>query len=143
MSQRRQTPLLAKLAAMRLFFFILAALSVCVTVEGQKKKAPDVQILENKARRGENTIRIDIRLRIAGEKPIKGLMLHIDFQGADGGALTTEKAGAEEEVLKPGDEASIRTETANPPGSIKYKILAFDGGGRELAVGNAGPFIIE
>jgi hypothetical protein len=49
----------------------------------------------------------------------------------------------EDDELKRGDESSFHAETENPPGSVRFKIRAFDGDGRQLRVGNDGPFVID
>jgi hypothetical protein len=127
---------------MRFLALLVAAFALCSVGESQKKKT-DVQVLECKARRAEDKIMIDGRVRVTAEKPLKGLVLAFDFLDSAGSPLATEKADVSEETLNPGDEPSIHASTYSPPGAIKYKIEAFDGNERELRVGNPGPFAIE
>jgi hypothetical protein len=126
---------------MKSLWVVLAVLALCSAGLSQKKT--DVQVLESKARRSEDKVRIDARIKVTSEKPLKGLVLVFNFLDADGHALTTEKAGVEDDSLAPGDETGVHAEAFNPPGAIKYKIQAFAGGERELRIGNSGPFIIE
>jgi hypothetical protein len=124
---------------------LAAAICLCgMAVEPyQKGKAKgDVQILEAKGRRSEDQVVVDGRIRVTSDKPIKGLVLAFDFLSDDGDVLTTEKDQYSEDVLKNGDELPFHVETMNPPGSIRYKIRAFDTVERELRVIADGPYII-
>lgn len=107
------------------------------------KKPPDVQILEAKARRVEDKVSVDGKVKAAGEKPIHGLVLAFDFLDHDNAVLTTEKDEISDDAVNPGDSPAFHAETFNPPGSIKFKIRAFDSGDKELRIANPGPFIIE
>ena len=49
----------------------------------------------------------------------------------------------DDDVLARGEETTFHAVTMNPPGSIRYRLRAFDGADRELRIGNSGPFTIE
>lgn len=121
---------------------ILAVLAVCAWAQ-KPKKAPDVQVLEAKCRRTEDKLMLDGKVRITGEKPLKGLVLAFEFLGASGDVLTSQKEEIADETLAHNEEPAFHAETRNPPGSIQFKLRAFDTADRELRVGNAGPFTIE
>jgi hypothetical protein len=57
--------------------------------------------------------------------------------------LSSQRAAVEDDTLKSGDESAFHAETENPPGSVRFKIRAYDGRGRQLGVGNEGPFVID
>jgi hypothetical protein len=101
-----------------------------------------VQIVEAKARRVEEG-RLSMDGRVRAGKTIKGLTLTFDFLTSDGVLLSSQKTTVEDDELKRGDESSFHAETENPPGSVRFKIRAFDGDGRQLRVGNDGPFVID
>jgi hypothetical protein len=112
----------------------------CAMALAQKKH--DVEILEAKARRvEEGRLSMDGRVRVA--KPVKGLTLTFDFLTSDGELLSSQKAAVEDAEIDRGEESSFHAETSNPPGSVRFKIRAFDGSGRQLKVGNDGPFVID
>lgn len=112
--------------------------------QGSKgKKPPDVQILEAKAHRVEDKVKVDGKVKVTGEKPLHGLVLAFDFLDHDNAILTSEKDEISDEILKSGESPGFHSETYNPPGSIKFKIRAFDSGDKELRIANPGPFIIE
>jgi hypothetical protein len=102
----------------------------------------DVEVLEVKARRVEEG-RLSIDGRVRAGKAIKGLTLTFDFLTGDGVLLSSQKAPVEEDRLKRGDESGFHAETDNPPGSVRFKIRAYDGSTRQMSVANDGPFMID
>ncbi|SPE25633.1 conserved exported hypothetical protein [Candidatus Sulfopaludibacter sp. SbA3] len=135
-----------KLTSMRGLAFLLSVLSLCALAADQSqktKKLPDVQVLEAKARRIEDKVSVDGKVRVNSEKPLRGLVLVFDFLDHDNSILTSEKDQVSEDALASGDTPAFHAETLNPPGSIKFKLRAFDGSEKELRIGNGGPFIIE
>ena len=114
----------------------------CSLVLAQKRH--DVEIVEAKARRvEEGRLSVDGRVHITGAKSVKGLALTFDFLTSDDELLSSEKVSVEDDVLYRDEEAPFHAETNNPPGSVRFKIRAFDGSGRQLRVGNDGPFVID
>lgn len=131
---------------MRGLVFILCLCCLCALAgdQGQKgKKPPDIQVLEAKARRIEDKVSVDGKLKIAAGKPFRGLVLAFDFLDLRNVVLTTENDEVSTEALNPGDSPSFHAETFNPPGSIKFRLRAFDGSEKELRIANQGPFFIE
>jgi hypothetical protein len=49
----------------------------------------------------------------------------------------------EDDVVDRGEESAFHAATMNPPGSVRFRMRAFDGADRELRLGNSGPFTIE
>jgi hypothetical protein len=106
------------------------------------QKMHDVEVLESKARRvEEGRLSIDGRVRVG--KALKGLTLTFDFYTSDEVLLSSQRAAVEDDTLKRGEESAFHAETENPPGSVRFKIRAYDGIGRQLRVGNEGPFVID
>jgi hypothetical protein len=122
--------------------YLLLLLALFAIAASAQKKV-DVQVLDVKSRRSEDKLALDGKVRIGGDKPVKGLVLEFAFIAASGDVIVTQKTEVSDETLKKGDEETFHAETNNPPGAIKYKIRAYDGGDRELRIGNDGPFIIE
>jgi hypothetical protein len=116
-------------------------LSIAMVVPGQKK--PDLQVLELKAKRTPRQLTLDGRVRVSAPKAIRGLTIAFDFLSNDGAVLTTEKTKVDEDVLAPGAESAIHTETDSPPGAVRVRLRASDFREHELSMGNAGPFAIE
>jgi hypothetical protein len=107
------------------------------------QRRPDVQVIEAKARRIEDgKVAVDGRVKV-GDKPLKGLVIVFDFLSSEGETLTSQKITAEEDEVDRGEESSFHAVTMNPPGSVRFRLRAFDSADRQLRVGNAGPFVIE
>lgn len=125
-------------------FLAAASLLVLGGAMALAQKGHDVEILEAKARRvEEGRLSVDGRIRVTGRKSVNGLALTFDFLTSDGELLSSEKAAVEEDVINRGEESAFHAEAQNPPGSVRFKIRAFDGSGRQLRVGNDGPFVID
>jgi hypothetical protein len=127
-------------------FFLLAAvvLSLCASATGQrKKKPPDVEVIETRARRVEGKITLDGRVRFTGEKPARGLVIVFDFLSPEHEVVTSQKTQVAEDVVRAGQEASYQTVLVDPVRAVSYQVRAFDAGERDLRVGNPGPYPIE
>jgi hypothetical protein len=123
---------------------ILLLALAAIPISAQKKhKPPDLEVLEVTAHRGEEKVSVDGRVRNSGEKPIKELTLLFNFLAPGNEAIDTEKGEIDEQLLEPGKVASFHMEANAPPRAVQFEIVAQDGSGRELRVGNAGPFTIE
>jgi hypothetical protein len=123
-----------------LFLALVAALH---SPAADRKKPPDVQVIEMKAVRQDGLVMLDGRVRNSGEKPVQELKMVFEFLTAENTGVTTQNTTLEEEVLAPGSEASFHVEMPDPVRAVRYRVGAFSKGERELNVGNAGPFLIE
>jgi hypothetical protein len=123
-------------------YFAAALLLLLAGTLALAQKTHNVEVLESKAKRvEEGRLSIDGRVRVG--KALKGLTLTFDFYTSDGELLSSQRAAVEDDTLKSGDESAFHAETENPPGSVRFKIRAYDGRGRQLGVGNEGPFVID
>lgn len=122
----------------------LVALILCLCTLAAAQRRPDVQVLEVKARRvEEGKIAVDGRVKVTGERPVKGLVIVFDFLSTEGETLTSQKVAMDEEELDRGEESTFHGATMNPPGAVRFRLRAFDAADRQLRLGNAGPFTIE
>lgn len=103
---------------------LLVAIFAASAVAQKPRKAPDVEMLDGKARRGEETIALYRKVRVTAEKPLRGLVLAFDFLSASGDVL-------------------IPAKTRTSPGAIQFRIQAFDTAEHELRIANGGPSTIE
>jgi hypothetical protein len=81
-------------------------------------------------------------VKITGEK-LHGLILAFDFLDHGNNVLSTQQTEISDDVVDKGETPAFQAETLNPPGSIKFRVRAYDTGEKELRVANGGPFIIE
>jgi hypothetical protein len=121
---------------------LLCALFVAAAQQKAKKPA-DVQILESKAVREGDKISVDGKVRVTGEKPLKGLVIVFDFRSPEKEVVTSQKAVIDEDTLPVGREGVYHSEMADSARAVRYTVRAFDMHEKELRVANPGPFPIE
>ena len=129
---------------MRFFLLAVAVLSLCASATGQRKKKPaDVEVIETKARRVDDRITLDGRVRFTGERPAHGLVIVFDFLSAEQAIVTTQKTQVADDVVRAGREASYQTVLVDPVRAVSYQVRAVDAADRDLRVANPGPYPIE
>jgi len=110
----------------------------------QKPKKPaDVELLESKVVREPTRITVDGKIRVTGEKPLRGLVLYFDFRSPEKEVVTTQKAVITEDTVEAGYEGVFHSEMADAARAVRYTIRAFDIHEKELRLVNTGPFPIE
>ena len=106
-------------------------------------KAADVRILETKAVRDTEKIKVDGKVRVVAEKPLHGLVIIFDFRSPEKEVVTSQKAIIDEGSLESGREGVYHSEMADAARAVRYTVRAFDIRDRELRVANPGPFPVE
>jgi len=123
------------------------AVGLCLCASGaepQRAKAKgDIHVSEAKGHRSEDRVSVDGRVLTTSEKPTKGLILAFDFLSDEGEVLTTQKVQISDDTVASGEDLPFHVETNNPPGSIRFRIRAFDTSDKELKVIGGGPYIID
>jgi len=107
------------------------------------QKKADVQILETKAVREGAKISVDGKVRVTGEKPLRGLVIVFDFRSPEKEVVTSQKAVIDEDILETGREGVFHSEMADSARAVRYTVRAFDNHDRELRVANPGPYPVE
>ena len=107
------------------------------------KKTADVKVLETVARREANIITVDGKVRIIGEKPLRGLVIVFDFRSPEREVITAQKTTVDEDTVERGHEGTYHVEMADAARAVTYTIRAFDTREKELSIENQGPFPIE
>jgi hypothetical protein len=88
-------------------------------------------------------ITVDGKIRVTGEKPLRGVVIVFDFRSPEKEVVTTQKAVITEESVDAGYEGVYHYEMADAARAVKYTIRAFDMHEQDLRVENTGPFPIE
>src|SRR5664279_3793091 len=129
---------------MRLSTIAILCLAVFAAPAQQKSKKPaDVQILETKAVRDGDKIKVDGKVRVTGEKSLRGLVLVFDFRSPEKEVVTSQKAVIDEDTMEVGRESVFHSEMADSARAVRYTIRAFDNHEKELRVANPGPYPVE
>jgi hypothetical protein len=121
----------------------LVLVSLGASAPQKPRKAPDLQVVETKARREEGKISVDGKVKVTGEKPLHGLVVVFDFRSPEKEVVTTQKTTVDDGALETGHECSYHVEMADAARAVTYTVRAFDIHEKELRVENTGPFSIE
>ena len=122
---------------------ILASLLYPQTKKRKSPKPPDLEIIKVDVRRTADGISIDGKVKNSGEKPLRGVVLLIDFLAPGKEVLATKNGPVEAEQMAPGDEADFRLAINDMNRAVHIRFNAEDKDKRDLRVENAGPFPIE
>jgi hypothetical protein len=106
-------------------------------------KAADVRILETKAVRDGAKISVDGKVKVVGEKSLRGLVIVFDFRSPEKEVVTSQRAMIDENTMEAGREGVFHSEMADSARAVRYTIRAFDAHDRELRLENPGPYPIE
>jgi hypothetical protein len=107
------------------------------------QKKPDVRILETKAVREGAKISVDGKVKVTGEKSLKGLVIVFDFRSPEKEVVTSQRAVIDEDTMEPGREGIFHSEMADSARAVRYTLRAFDAHEKELRVANPGPYPVE
>jgi hypothetical protein len=88
-------------------------------------------------------ITVDGKVRVTGEKPLRGLVIVFDFRSPEKEVVTSQKAVIDEDTLETGREGVFHSEMADSARAVRYTVRAFDNHDRELRVANPGPYPVE
>jgi hypothetical protein len=128
---------------MKLWAMALALVTAGALAQPKPKKPADVRVVETVARREESKITLDGKVRVTGEKPLRGLVIVFDFRSPEHEVVTAQKTTVDEATLENGREGSYHVEMADAARAVSYTVRAFDFHEKELRVDNQGPFPIE
>jgi hypothetical protein len=113
------------------------------TAQQKAGKPSDVRILETKAMREGDKISVDGKVRVTGEKPLRGLVIVFDFRSPEKEVVTSQRAIIDEGTLETGREGVFHSEMADSARAVRYTVRAFDIHEKELRVANPGPYPVE
>jgi hypothetical protein len=110
----------------------------------QKAKKPaDVQMVEIKVARDAGKISVDGKIKVTGEKAVRGVVIVFDFRSPEKEVVTSQKTVISDETVEPGHEGVFHNEMIDAPRAVTLTLRAFDAHEKELRIGNPGPFVIE
>ncbi len=123
----------------------LSLASLCfATAEGRKQPPVlELEITEVTARRVENQILVDGRVRNGSGRPLQAVVLVFDFLSPDSRVVTTRKGPLEDEVLEDGQETSFHFRMPDAVRAVWFRVRAQVRGSREPEVRNSGPHPVE
>ena len=122
---------------------VLTATLLAVLLLSAAGKKPDVQIVDTKALRDGPKITVDGKVKVTGEKALKGLVIVFDFRSPEKEVVTSQKTVIQEDTMESGRDGVYHAEMVDAVRAVNYTVRAFDMHEKELKVANPGPYIIE
>ena len=121
----------------------IAALLFFASFAAMAQKKADVQILESKAVREGSKISVDGKVKVVGDRSLKGLILIFDFRSPEKEVVTSQKAVIDEDTVESGYEGAFHSEMADSARAVRYTVRVFDMHEKELKIANPGPYPVE
>jgi hypothetical protein len=133
-------------ASMKLFGCLVLACLVPLAMAQKKQaqpKPPEIEVIEVAARREDSLLTVDLKLRNAGERAAKKLVVIFEVLDSDKNVLTRQQGEIEEPELEPGEESEINVQMAMHARAVQVRFSFEDGSGRDLKALKPGPYPIE
>jgi hypothetical protein len=116
-----------------LLLLLVTNLFICALLAAEKKaKPPEMEVLDVSVHRREDSVTVDGKVRNCGDKPVKKLVIQIDFLSPEKKVISTRQASIEQEVLQPGEEAEFHAQMPDEARATAYQVNFETGDGRYL-----------
>ncbi len=126
---------------MRALFLLLL---LVLALPAQKTRKPaEITVTELTAVRKDDLIEIDATFKNAGVKPLAGLKVSFNFFTIDHRPVSSQRAQADESAINVGEETQIHAQMTDAVRAVTLEVSATDSEGRELRVGQPGPYTIQ
>jgi hypothetical protein len=122
---------------------LAAAALLAAPPQKKKPRPPDVEVVKISSLRQEGRIAYEGTLKVTGETPVAGLVLHLSFYESRGVLLSMQKIQLETAQLAPGQERQFDVQGKDVPRAVSFRVSATDGAGRDLNVAGAGPYPLD
>lgn len=122
----------------------LLVLASLLSAAPKKRKAPvaEVEVIRASAKRVENRIELDGKVKNRGEVPIQGLVLHFELLSTGMKPISV-RNGPADTFIDAGNECAYLFQMKDEPRAVHFRILATDGRSGDLTVIAPGPYVIQ
>jgi hypothetical protein len=125
-------------------FTFLLATGASLRGQDKKPKPPELKVLQANIRRvDERMIAVDGSVENTGTKTYNKMQLVFEFFAPGHKSITIQKGATDIDTIPPGEVAEFHLQLRAPARAVEVTIGAEDGTGRELRVGEGGPFPVE
>jgi hypothetical protein len=136
--ERMKTRVVAtQLGFFRAAALCLAALALAVGLPAQK--ASDVEVAQIESTRFEGEAGFTGLIKVTRPRPIKGLVMSLEFFDAQGVLLTILKQDIEQGDVNTGDEIEFDLGGKDVPRAVSFRIVMHDSRDERLSVAGGGP----
>ena len=130
--------------AMRGYFLISLVAALLLPAQEKKAKPLDLEVSQFTCRRiDEQLIAVDGKVKNTGTKTFRKVLIVFEFFAPDKKSITIQKGSPEPDTVVPGDLVEFHLQLRAPARAVHIEVGAVDASGRELRVGNAGPYPVE
>jgi hypothetical protein len=129
--------------------FLAAALLLCFVLPApaqknkNKKGLPELQVVSIKLHRESGLLSIEGSVKNISEKPMRGVVLFLEFLEAGNHMISRMQTDITEEELAPNEDREFLTQTPDPVRAVSVRLDAEDKEGRYLKVDKVGPYPID
>ena len=129
---------------MRGYFLISLVAALLLPAQEKKAKPQDLEVSQFTCRRiDEQLIAVDGKVKNTGTKTFRKVVIVFEFFAPDKKSITIQKGSPEPDTVVPGDLVEFHLQLRAPARAVHIEVGAVDASGRELRVGNAGPYPVE
>lgn len=122
---------------------VLGCLAPAALQERKQQSRNQIEVMEAKAERQERRIMLDGRVKNTGQRVLCRLVLLFDLIDSEGRVISRRKGPIEEDVLEPGEEASLQFYIPDQARAVQFRMGAEFEKATRLEVIKPGPFLIE
>ena len=121
----------------------LTAVAALPQKKQRSARKTDIEVLRLTSSRQEGKITYEGSVKVTGEKPVQGLLLQFEFLESRGVLLSQQKIQIEDATLAPGEEKPFLVQGSDVPRAVRFRVSAYDSGGRDLSVAGVGPYPLD
>lgn len=124
-----------------LFIFVLALL---LSAQDRKPKVPELEFSQVSIHRiDDQLLAVDGSIRNPGTKQQNKVQIVFEFFAPGKQSITIQRGAPEPNTIAAGDLVEFHLQLRAPARAVHVVLGAEDGSGRELRVGNPGPYPVE
>jgi hypothetical protein len=135
----------------RRVFLVICAATVCVRPlwpqgkeKGRKRKdKAEVALLKISTVHQNGIIEYEGDLKNVSEKPLTGLVMHVEFLDVDGILTSAQKIEIEEEAIQPGEERHFSIQGHDVPRAVSFRVSFTSRGDHDLYTSGGGPHPLD
>jgi hypothetical protein len=135
---------------MRSILALILALLLSATLAGADKKKdkpsrpPELTVLKLHAARNDNRrVDLDVTVQNTSPKALRKLRITFEFRDTEDKIIAARNMEADDPDFPAGEEMTLALETPDQVRAVAITVSALDRDGRELYIGNPGPYPIE
>jgi uncharacterized protein (TIGR02588 family) len=110
---------------------------------GHKSRPPEIVVTELAVHHEDGQITVTGKVQNSAGKTLEGVEIIFQFEDDAGKVITTQRTTLDEKKFEPGAISEINGVMKDAPLAARMRVLAQTGSGRDLRVGNDGPFPVD